>query len=67
MTPRRPLLASALVGACAAPGPAPPAASALGAEGILVAAEAWHTDLCLAAAVVRTSPLAPLAVAAPGA
>jgi hypothetical protein len=64
MTPRRPLLASALLGACAAPGPpAPP--RPLGADRITVAAESWHTDLCLPAAVVRAGPLAPLAAGAP--
>lgn len=59
MTPRRPLLACALLGACAVPDPAPP--RPLGAETIVVAAEAWHTDLCLPPGVVRAGPLAPLA------
>jgi hypothetical protein len=65
MTPRRALIATAMCGACAAPGPSPP--PPLGAEGILVAAESWHTDLCLPAAAVRAGPLAPLAREAPGA
>ncbi len=63
MTPRRPLLASALVGACAAPAPQAPAPPPPGA--IAVAAEAWHTDLCLPAAMLRAGPLAPFAAAAP--
>jgi hypothetical protein len=64
MLPRRPLLASVLLGACALPGtPRPP--PALGADGVQVAAEAWHTDLCLPAAVVRAGPLAPLATGVP--
>ncbi|BDG75051.1 DUF2459 domain-containing protein [Roseomonas fluvialis] len=66
MTPRRSLLASALLGACAAPVPAPllpvPAPG-----GIAVAAEAWHTDLCLPAGLLRAGPLAPFAGAAPAA
>lgn len=66
MTPRRPLLASVLLGACAAPGPPGPPPT-LGTDGVLVAAEAWHTDLCLAAAMVRAGPLAPLAAGAPAA
>ena len=66
MTPRRALLASAVLGACAGPGPGSPP-PALGAESIAVAAEAWHTDLCLSAAAVRAGPLAPLAREAPGA
>jgi hypothetical protein len=65
MVPRRPLIASVLLGACAAPGPAPP--RALGAGTVAVAAEAWHTDLCLPGALVRAGPLAPLAAEAPGA
>nr|WP_246523434.1 DUF2459 domain-containing protein [Neoroseomonas eburnea] len=32
-----------------------------------VAAESWHTDLCLAARTVRAGPLAPFAAEAPGA
>jgi len=62
--PRRTLLAAALAGACAAPGPAP-APRPFGAESIAVAAEAWHTDLCLPAAGVRAGVLAPLAAGAP--
>jgi hypothetical protein len=66
MVPRRPLLASVLLGACAAPRPdAPP--RALGAGRVAVAAEAWHTDLCLPGAVVRVGTLAPLAADAPAA
>jgi hypothetical protein len=66
MVARRPLFASVLLGACAAPGPvAPP--RALGAGSVVVAAEAWHTDLCLPAAVVRGGRLAPLATGAPAA
>jgi len=64
MTPRRPLLASALLGACAAPGPGAPL-PVLGPDRIAVAAEAWHTDLCLPAAMLRGGPLAPLADGAP--
>ncbi len=66
MIPRRPLLASALLGACAAPGTTAPAAP-LGQARIAVAAEAWHTDLCLPAAMLRAGPLAPFAALAPGA
>jgi hypothetical protein len=66
MTPRRSLLASALLGACAAPVPAPPL-PLLAPGGIAVAAEAWHTDLCLPAALLRAGPLAPFAAAAPAA
>jgi hypothetical protein len=66
MTPRRTLLASALLGACAAPVPAPPLPPP-GPGRIAVAAEAWHTDLCLPASLLRAGPLAPFAGAAPAA
>ncbi|CAH0297095.1 DUF2459 domain-containing protein [Roseomonas sp. CECT 9278] len=66
MLSRRPLLASILLGACALPAPPRPPAG-LGTDGVLVAAEAWHTDLCLPAPVVRAGRLAPLAAGAPSA
>lgn len=56
MPSRRTLLA-ALPATCAAP---PRPAPALGPDTLQVAAEAWHTDLCLPAALLR-GPLAPLA------
>ncbi|MEO3475711.1 DUF2459 domain-containing protein [Roseomonas sp. CAU 1739] len=66
MLPRRALLSTALLGACAAPDggrdPAP-----LSQATLLVAAESWHTDLCVLAATVRAGPLAPFAGAAPAA
>jgi hypothetical protein len=65
MPQRRAILAAALAGACA--GPAPRAPRPLGAEGVIVAAEAWHADLCLPAAAVRGGALAPFAAGAPGA
>ena len=65
MTPRRPLLVSAVLGACAAPDRAPQ--RPLGAETIAVAAEAWHTDLCLPPAALRAGPLAPPASGGPAA
>lgn len=64
MPTRRAILSAALLGACAAPrAPAPP----LGAEAVIVAAESWHTDLCLPAAALAGSPLAGLAAGAPAA
>jgi hypothetical protein len=65
MTPRRPLLASVLLGACATLDPAAPPPVALGSDRIAVAAESWHTELCLSAAMVRAGPLSPLAAGAP--
>jgi hypothetical protein len=65
MVPRRALPLLFLAGGCA--GPAPGAPPPLGAARITVAAEAWHTDLCLPAAMVRAGPLAPLAAQAPAA
>lgn len=64
MTPRRAILSTALLGACAAPhaGPRP---APLTQAALLVAAEAWHLDLCLPAAPLRAGTLAPLIVAAP--
>ncbi|MBR0674150.1 DUF2459 domain-containing protein [Neoroseomonas soli] len=64
MTPRRALLAAALPTACATPrAPARP----LSGEMVIVSAESWHTDLCLAARAVRDGPLAPFAAEAPAA
>lgn len=65
MPSRRAILAAATLGACARP-PSPPARP-LGDAALRVSAEAWHTDLCLPAAMVRAGPLAPFAAAAPGA
>lgn len=62
MQQRRAILAAALAGACA--GPAPRASRPLGAEGVIIAAEAWHVDLCLPGAAVRSGALAPFAAAA---
>lgn len=50
MVCRRALLAAALPAACAAP---PRPASPLGPDALTVAAEAWHTDLCLPAPLLR--------------
>lgn len=61
---RRAVLSVAMLGACAGPERPTPA---LGRERLIVAAESWHTDLCLAADVVRGSALAPVAAAAPDA
>ena len=62
MPARRAILAAALLGACTAPRqPAP----RLGAEALVVAAEAWHTDLCLPAAALAGTPLSPVAARAP--
>ena len=65
MPTRRAILAAGTLGACALPpaGPARP----LGDAALKVAAEAWHTDLCLPAAMVRAGALAPFAAATPGA
>lgn len=63
MLPRRAVLSTALLGACTAPGPGPDPAP-LSPETLLVAAQSWHLDLCLAAAAVRAGPLAPLAAEA---
>ncbi len=58
MPTRRAILASALGGGCTTrPMPAPP----LGAGRLLVAAESWHTDLCLPTAALAGTPLAPVA------
>lgn len=62
MPPRRALIVAGLAGACAPPRPRP-AAPGLSAEAVAVAAEAWHTDLCLPVAALRPGPLAPLAPA----
>jgi hypothetical protein len=54
----------ALAGGCAAPSrPAP----ALGTQGVKVAAEAWHADLCLPAVLLAGGPLAGLTEGAQGA
>lgn len=66
MVPRRALITAALAGACAAPGPATEPVR-LSSEALLVAAESWHTDMCLPAAAVLAGPLAPLARDAPDA
>jgi hypothetical protein len=66
MVARRALLSSALLGACGAPGE-PRLAAPLSREALIVAAESWHTDLCLPAASVRAGALAPLALDAPSA
>lgn len=64
MSPRRSFLAAGLLGACAAPDrPSPP----LSGETAIVAAEAWHTDICLPAGALSGGPLAALAARAPGA
>ena len=67
MRTRRVVLSTALLGACAGPGPGRAPASPLSREGLLVAAESWHMDLCLPAAAVRSGELAPVTLAAPGA
>lgn len=74
MQTRRAILSTALLGACAAPDPgigaAPPTAAGpapLSAEALLVAAESWHTDLCLPGPWLRAGPLALFARDAPGA
>lgn len=64
MIPRRAILAASLAGACAAPGAVPPRPP-LGEDTLTVAAESWHTDLCLPGPAVRGSALAALAAAAP--
>jgi hypothetical protein len=64
MQTRRAMLSTALLGACAGPGQRP-APAPLSAEALLVAAESWHTDLCLPAAAVRAGPLAPVTIDAP--
>lgn len=66
MLPRRAALALPIA-ACG--GAAPPAGppSALSAESAIIAAEAWHTDLCLPAAALREGPLSPVLAEAPGA
>jgi hypothetical protein len=50
-------------------GGAPPAGPppALSAETAIIAAEAWHTDLCLPAAALREGPLSPVLAETPGA
>ncbi len=58
MVPRR-IFVSAVLGACAAPGPENSPAP-LSSDAVLVAAESWHTDLCLPVAAVLAGPLAPL-------
>lgn len=65
LLPRRAILATTMLGACAAPGlrPDPPVLSS--SEALLVAAESWHLDLCLTGAAVRSGPLAPFGTAAP--
>lgn len=66
MKARRSLLAAALTAGCAAPGPRT-APQPHGTETLKVAAESWHTDLCLAARTVWAGPLAPFAAEAPAA
>ncbi|WP_188969630.1 DUF2459 domain-containing protein [Neoroseomonas lacus] len=66
MLPRRAVLSSTVLAACATAGPRPDLAP-LSREAVLVAAESWHTDLCLPAASVATGPLAPLGRHAPAA
>ena len=63
MIPRRAVLAASLAGACAAPGAVPPRRP-FGEDILTVAAESWHTDLCLPGPAVRGSPLAPFAATA---
>lgn len=67
MIPRRAILPTALLAACALPEAAPRPRPALSADGLLVAADAWHSELCLAAPVVRAGPLASCARDAPAA
>lgn len=67
MTPRRALLLAALPAACATPAPPGSAAAPLGSEVVRIAAEAWHTDLCLPASAVAAGPLEGFAQGAPGA
>ena len=62
MHSRRAILSATLLGACATPRAAAPP---LGAEALIVAAEAWHTDLCLPASALPGTPLAPVAAQAP--
>lgn len=66
MIPRRAALALPLAACGGAAGPARPPPP-LSAEAAIVAAEAWHTDLCLPAAALRDGPLAPALAEAPGA
>lgn len=65
MPTRRAILSALALGACVPP--QRPAAVPLGAEGLIVAAESWHTDLCIPADAVQRSALAPATLAAPGA
>lgn len=60
MPSRRAVLSTALLGACAAPDPGRGTAP-LSSESLQVAAESWHTDLCLPATAILAGPLAPLA------
>lgn len=66
MIPRRAALALPLAACGGAAGPARPPPP-LSAEGAIIAAESWHTDLCLPAAALRNGPLGPALAGAPGA
>lgn len=65
MVPRRAVLVLPLA-ACSARAPDRPPPP-LSAERAIIAAESWHTDLCLPAAALRGGPLGPALAAAPGA
>jgi len=65
MPSRRTLMLALLPAACAAPPVSAPLP--LGSRGLKVAAESWHTDLCLPAAEVLRGPLGPVAAEAAGA
>jgi len=67
MIPRRAAFALPLAACGGAAGPASPPPPPLSAEGAMIAAEAWHTDLCLPASVLRNGPLGPALAQAPGA
>lgn len=62
MATRRAILAAATLGACT---PRQHSAPPLGWEALIVAAESWHTDLCIPSDAVRASALAPVTFAAP--